>query len=217
MTNPLYQSKLSDVKLKYIAEYLSGKAVLDVGAGHCYYGQWLLDHDENLNITAIDWLEQEPIPGIKVLQMDLEEPIGLPSEKFNTIFAFDIIEHITHEAQFVQELFRLCTPGGYLLGSVPHDNDGFLPAYNLTFNHRSDLTHKRYYIPQTLEKVLKDSGFEVICIDQQGGVSPQVIAEFFPSMVQFGVKKMVGLLRRIGLINTKRLSSDLLFVARKKI
>lgn len=207
-------NKLSDVKVHYIKNNLKGDTILDVGAGYCYYSEWLAKTNPNLKVVSIDHLKLISVPGVEFICSDLEELIPLPSKSFNTIMAFDIIEHITNEAQLVSELYRLCNDNGVLIGSVPHDDDKFLPAYNLTFYHRSDLTHKRYYVPSTLQKTLETAGFTVTTIDLKGGVSPQVIAEFFPSNMHYIIKKGVGLLRRLRIVNPG-LSSDLFFIARK--
>lgn len=213
--------KLSDVKLDYITTYIhhSSQNLLDVGAGKCYYSSWLAEHYPTNTIVALDHLDPAMIikqTTFTYHQVDLEDLIPLADSLFDTICAFDIIEHIAHEQSFLSELFRVCKPGGVIIGSVPHDDDKFLPAYNLTFNHRSDLTHKRYYTPDTLKTSLSQAGFEKIIVDKQGGASPHVIAEFFPKKLQPGIKKCIGLLRRLGIINTKILASDLFFVAYKK-
>lgn len=210
--------KLSDVKLDYIKKYLHQETILDVGSGRCYYGDWIAEKFPESHIVALDHLNLDSnqlSPQITYHQVDLEQAITLPEKTFSTILAFDIIEHITQEKQFVSDLFRLCKPGGILIGSVPHDDDKFLPAYNLTFNHRSDLTHKRYYTVESLQATLTHAGFANITIDKHGGASPQVIAEFFPCKIQPIIKKCIGLLRRVGMINTKILASDLFFVAYK--
>lgn len=212
--------KLSDVKLNYLKKYLQEEDILDVGAGRCYYSDWIAQHYPTAHIVALDHipLNADQLPEqVSYRITDLENPIDLQAQTFNVILAFDIIEHISHEKQLVFDLFRLCKPGGILIGSVPHDNDKFLPAYNLTFNHRRDMTHKRYYVPETLRKTLSDAGFTNITIELQGGASPQVIAEFFPHTLQTFVKKCIGLLRKIGIINTKILASDLFFVAHKTL
>lgn len=207
-------SKLSNVKVQYITTYLTGKKILDVGAGYCYYSDWLVSTWPDLEVLSIDKLDLTG-NGFRFMSADLEQPLQLQDNQFSTIFAFDIIEHIENEASFVKELFRVAAPGGMILGSVPHDDDQFLPAYNLTFNHRSDLTHKRYYVPESIQETLLSAGFHVIVINKEGGVSPQVIAEFFPTMTRTLIKRCVGLLRRIGVVNSKRLASDLFFVAYK--
>lgn len=206
---------LSEVKLSYIAKYLSGSEILDVGAGKGHYCKWLSDKKDLKKIVAIDHEPFQSPEGFEFICTDLEDPLSFDDETFSTIFAFDIIEHIKNVDLLINELYRVCKKDGILIGSVPHDDDKFLPAYNLTFYHRSDLTHKRYYIEKTLQTALETSGFKIECIEKQGGVSPHVIAEFFPSQMKFLVKKTIGLLRRVGIVNGSALASDLFFVARK--
>jgi SAM-dependent methyltransferase len=215
MKKDIQINKLSDVKVRYITDNLSGSHVLDLGAGYAYYSEWLATTTPNLTIVAIDQLELPGSKGFQFIQANLEAAIPCDDQSFNTILAFDIIEHINQEHALVKELYRICKPGGIIIGSVPHDDDKFLPRYNLTFYHRSDITHKRYYTPETLAQTLKNAGFIDIEINLEGGISPQVFAEFFSPKLRFIVKKMIGLLRRTHIINDGNLSSDLFFVARK--
>ena len=211
------ESKLSKVKLQYIENNLHGENLLDTGSGYCYYSEWLSEKYPNLKITSVDKLSLINHKGIKFLCLDLENPIPLEDNIFDTIIAFDIIEHLNNAKLFVKELYRICQPNGILIGSVPSSNDKFLPAYNLTFRNRKDLDHKQYFQPSSLENLLKDGGFSVTAIDLQGIVSPHVFAEFFPYRMQFFVKKTISLLHLLRIINYKKLSSDLFFVAKKLI
>lgn len=216
MKQKVLSEHLSDVKCSYITSFLHGSTVLDVGAGDGHYLSWLAQKNKHISLAAIDHKEIKPSNDFVYYQADLEKPIELPDASFSTIFAFDSIEHIAHEKQLLENIFRICKPGGILIGSVPHDEDLFLPDYNLTFYHRSDITHKRYYTKVTLHAALKNAGFEDITIDFKGGINPQVIAEFFPRGTRFLIKKIIGTLRRIGIINTNLLASDLFFTAQKQ-
>lgn len=209
-------NQCSDVKCAYITTFLRGLEILDVGSGQGHYLSWIAQHHKNMKLLAIDQKEPPSCQDFIYQKADLEEPIKLQDNSFSTIFAFDIIEHITNEQQLANQLFRICKPGGILIGSVPHDRDLFLPNYNLTFYHRSDVTHKRYYTKDGLSSLLEKAGFHSINIDGKGGVNPQVIAEFFPKGTQFLIKKIIGGLRRSGIINTNLLTSDLFFTAQKQ-
>ena len=207
---------VSEVKLGYIKDFLQGNSVLDVGAGVGHYSQWLALQDPTLNITAIDLLDTVDAQGFTYKKMDLEKPLAFNDAEFSTVLAFDVIEHIADVRLLLNELFRVSAPHATLIGSVPHDKDEFLPEYNLTFKHRSDVTHKRYYTQDSLQNALEDAGFCKVQVVALGGVSPHVIAEFFPAIVRTPLKKIIGLLRRVGIINAQRLHSDLFFVASKK-
>ncbi len=211
-------NNLSDIKLSYIKNFLQGQSILDVGSGQCFYSQWILQQNPNLNITAVDYIDLEQNPShIGYLKLNLESTFPFQDQSFDTIIAFDVIEHIQNETQLINELNRICKNGGVVIGSVPHDNDKFLPYYNLTFYHRSDLTHKRYYLPETIYSKLSAAGFDIKKVELNGGINPQVIAEFFPKHTRFLIKKIIGILRRVGLINIEILKSDLFFVAKKAI
>ncbi|MFH1254483.1 MAG: class I SAM-dependent methyltransferase [bacterium] len=211
-------NNLSDVKLSYLKNFLQGQSILDVGSGKCFYSQWLQQQNPNLNITAVDCIDLESIPyHIGYLKLDLESTFPFRDQSFDTIIAFDVIEHIENETQLINELNRVCKKDGVIIGSVPHDNDKFLPNYNLTFYHRSDLTHKRYYLPEMLYSKLCPAGFNIKTVELHGGINPQVIAEFFPKPTRFLIKKIIGIFRRIGFINIEILKSDLFFVAKKVI
>ncbi len=210
-------SNLSDVKLAYLKNYLKGQSILDLGAGHCYYSSWLAERDPNLKITAVDRINiNQPLAkNIEYFNINLEEVLPLKDESFDFIIAFDIIEHVENENQLLAELKRVCKRDGLIVGSVPHDDDKFLPAYNLTFYHRTDLTHKRYYKLEHIESRLRNLSLKVETVELHGGVNLQVVAEFFPRGMRFLIKKIMGLFRRIGLVNSQILKSDLFFVARK--
>ncbi|MFA6527144.1 MAG: methyltransferase domain-containing protein [Candidatus Babeliales bacterium] len=216
MKQKALNNQLSAVKCAHIKSCLKGSAVLDVGAGDGHYLAWLAAENPTLALVAIDHKEPPNAPTFTYHQADLEKPIDFPDHSFSTILAFDILEHITHEQQLIAHIFRICRTGGIIIGSVPHDNDAFLPDYNLTFYHRSDLTHKRYYTKETLHALLERAGFHTITINGKGGVNPHVIAEFFPRGTRYIIKKIIGGLRRIGIINTNLLTSDLFFIAQKQ-
>lgn len=208
-------TKLSPVKTTLISEHVHGNSVLDVGAGFCHYTHWLLEQKPHLAITAIDHLEVAA-QGFTYLKLDLEQGnLPFADSTFDTILAFDIIEHLHSGHALLKELYRVCKPGGVIIGSVPHDEDKFLKDYNLTFYHRSDVTHKRYYLKDSLKKVLVEAGFVVDSINAQGIVSPQVITEFVVPWLKKPTRMLIGALRRLRLIRTDVLQSDLFFVAYK--
>ena len=215
MNNSQIKNKLSDIKMNLIQNHLCGHDIIDIGSGRGYYSQWLAEINQNLRIIAIDHLALPNPQGFEFIQIDLEQPMPFAHNSFDTLLAFDIIEHITHEKQLIGELNRICRPHGIFIGSVPHDDDGFLPTYNVTFYHRTDLTHKRYYTISSLRSVLEQDNFVIDYISAQGIVSPTIFAEFFAPCMRPFIKKCIGALRRMRIINAHRLSSDIFFVAHK--
>lgn len=210
-------SPFSPVKLSLLSRFLRTHGrVLDVGCGKLHYARWIRENFPSVTIVALDLLQQESEERIFYRQVDLEAGVEEGAESFESVVVFDVIEHIAHEGFFIADLQRVLKPGGVLVGSVPHDVDGFLPAYNLTFFHRSDVTHKRYYTIESLSDRLEKAGFVQIQIFSKGGISPHVMAEFFPVWSRWLVKKMVSIGLKLGLLTDGNLPSDLFFVAYKK-
>ncbi|MFA5306224.1 MAG: class I SAM-dependent methyltransferase [Candidatus Babeliales bacterium] len=215
MNNSQIEKKLSDIKMNLVQRHLYGNDIIDIGSGRGYYSQWLSEINSDLHIVAVDHCALQDPQGFVFVQTDLEQPMPFADNSFDTLLAFDIIEHIAHEKQIIRELNRICRPQGILIGSAPHDDDGFLPAYNVTFHHRTDLTHKRYYTRSSLRTVLEQENFIVDYLTAQGIVPPAIFAEFFAPSMRPLIKKCIGALRRLHIINADRLSSDIFFVAHK--
>jgi len=207
---------ISKEKINYPKLFLKNSSILDLGAGQGLYSRWFVKNYPKINLIALD--KFIPVDGVgerfEFVQYDLENGIPFSNNFFDTIIAFDVIEHVFNEELLWWEIYRVCKPGGVIIGSVPHD-DGFLPRYNITFYHRSDLTHKRYYLKQDLIKKAEDVGFKVIRIEGKGGVPPHVFSEFFLPFLKPVVFKFIGLLRCLRMVASVRLMSDLFFVFQK--
>jgi SAM-dependent methyltransferase len=206
---------LSDIKCKYIKKYLTGSSIIDIGAGDGRYLSWLKKENSGLELTAIDKLKSLSNQDFTYYHIDLEHSLPSNLGEYSTILIFDVIEHVDREKGLLNDIFNICAPGGIVIGSVPHDEDKFLPDYNLTFYHRSDITHKRYYTEQSLREMLVNAGFSDITIGFEGGVNPQVIAEFFPPCLQYLIRRLIGLFRMLRIVKLDCLHSDLFFSAKK--
>jgi SAM-dependent methyltransferase len=96
--------------------------VLEIG---CHTGEWIIDrvrNIENPDIYGID-LYQKHINlsrklGIKAIIADAEKKLPFKSNFFDIISANQIIEHLVNIDEFIQELYRVLKPGGYVVLST---------------------------------------------------------------------------------------------------
>jgi SAM-dependent methyltransferase len=58
--------------------------------------------------------------GINVTYGDLNEKLTFENELFDVIFASHVIEHLSNTDTFVQEVYRVIKPGGYLVIATPN-------------------------------------------------------------------------------------------------
>jgi 2-polyprenyl-3-methyl-5-hydroxy-6-metoxy-1,4-benzoquinol methylase len=188
-TKMWWQHIASPIKLRYLQKFALGKTALDLGTGAGHYAHALIAQ------------------GFSVIGLDLEPRLNLPyptiqarlnaiplNESFDTVLAFDILEHEADEAAALAEIRRITKKR--LLLSVPNADDSLLTPYNLTYKHHIDKTHQREYEINELRQKLTQAGFHIIAIHKEGRVSPAVLSEFVS----------IGFLRRLTRVLLKGLA-----------
>ena len=76
-----------------------------------------------------------------------ELPFG--NNSFNLVCAFDVIEHVQDDHLAVQEMMRVCKPGGLIAVTVP--------AYMFLWSHHDDINHHiRRYSPHELSNLFRN-------------------------------------------------------------
>lgn len=115
-------------RYNYAANYVSGKDVLDLGCGKGSGSYLLLDHgtkrlwcidDYFKNIYVAQQRDKNGM--IKFLCMDANF-MGLHNNSFDIVVAFEVIEHLEDDKNFLQEIKRILKTQGILLLSTPNKN-----------------------------------------------------------------------------------------------
>lgn len=107
----------------------------------------------NSEFTVIN-LDPDTLPDVLA---DLEQPLALSSERFDTVLAINILEHIYNYRQFLAESYRVLKPGGNIIIGVPF----LMPV------HPSPHDYWRF-TDSALRGMLRDSGFRDIDIAPLG-------------------------------------------------
>ncbi|MBN1484052.1 MAG: class I SAM-dependent methyltransferase [Chloroflexia bacterium] len=111
--------------LHYLGISSGPASLLDVG---CRDGFFLRGQPARLRV-GLD-LDPQPLPGslLPLVRADaLQAPLRPAS--FETIFSFDVIEHIPDDRRFLQALVELLAPGGTLWLSTPCADFRIWPAF----------------------------------------------------------------------------------------
>lgn len=83
------------------------------------------------------------------------ETMPFCDRSFDLVLALDIFEHVDRDDVLLDELWRICRPGGHLLITVP--------AYpRLWSEHDEALNHKRRYTRRSFRGLIEPSGFEIV-------------------------------------------------------
>jgi len=105
---------------------ISKKCCLDIGCGDGVFANLMAKRFENSEVYGCDYsLEplkkvQEQEKEIHVLQCNLEEGIPFKSNKFDLVYAAEILEHLYNPDFLLEEIHRVLNETGYLLLSTPN-------------------------------------------------------------------------------------------------
>jgi SAM-dependent methyltransferase len=144
--------------LKQVAVNMKGH-ILDIGCGKMPYKNYLLDHSNITNYTGLDIdnaLKYDP--DIKADIIWDGQKIPIQNMYYDSAMATEVLEHCPEPEVVLKEIFRVLKPDGIFFFTVP-----FL--WNL-----HEVPHDEYrYTPFSLERLLRNSGFNSIEIYAMGG------------------------------------------------
>jgi SAM-dependent methyltransferase len=119
--NPIHQRLL---KAYIAAKPLVNGKLLEVGCGEGRGVEVLLKHvDSYLGIDKIQEVINslsEKYPNATFQQAVIPPFSELPSNNFDTVVSFQVIEHIENDRLFLEEIYRVLKPGGKAIISTPN-------------------------------------------------------------------------------------------------
>lgn len=104
------------------AEMVSG-SVLEIGTGAGYGIEVIAPRAEHFLTIDKTIPAPELLAGkdnVKFRQMNIPPLEGIPSESFDCVISFQVIEHIGRDRAAIEEMHRVLRPGGKLIISTPN-------------------------------------------------------------------------------------------------
>lgn len=154
---------------KIIPQFFTGKLV-DLGCAsvpfYGYYNKYISD------VVCVDWAESFHESKYLDIVQDLNLPLQLDDNQFDTALLSDVLEHIREPQKLLNEVFRVLKPGGKLILNVPF----------MYWLHEDPYDFYRY-TKYGLGFLLKNSGFEVVIFEECGG-APEVMADIFAKHIK---------------------------------
>jgi SAM-dependent methyltransferase len=129
--------------------------VLDAGSGRGAWRSLILQSAETYE--SIDMAPRHD--HVPTWIGDLCTMNQVPDGRYDAAVCHQVLEHVRHPAQAIEQLSRVLKPGGTLILSVPH------------LSRRHELPHDYYRFTQEgLAVLLRDAGLEIDDISAYGGV-----------------------------------------------
>ncbi len=125
--SPLKQRKYSEM-VRALGE-TEGRRILEIGSDNGVFsylfrqrgGQWKsADLDERSVQAMRDLVESD------VYRIADGQPLPFETDEFDTVIIVDIIEHLHHDADFMDEIYRVLKAGGLLIVNAPTIKTGSL-------------------------------------------------------------------------------------------
>ena len=139
--------------------------LLDIGAGTGIIMKVLKKFGKvcgmELSLEAIRFLKRRNLD--LIVRSDANDALPFRNEAFTVITCLDVLEHLDKDVDLIQEIFRVCMPGGYVLLTVPAFQ-AFWSAHDKVLHHRRRYTKARLLaiLRQTNFRVLKLSYYNVL-------------------------------------------------------
>jgi SAM-dependent methyltransferase len=168
-----------------------GRRVLDLG---CRYGALTKAYVDGNDVVGMD-IDGEALAeaaklGIETLHGDVTEQLPVGDESFDVVVCGELLEHLQFPGRTLAEARRALRPGGVLVGSVPN-------AYR--FRNRlvflfgrppeTDPTHLHMFSPDTVRRLLADTGFEQVQLRYVSGRFVPLGARLFANLLLFRAQK----------------------------
>jgi 2-polyprenyl-3-methyl-5-hydroxy-6-metoxy-1,4-benzoquinol methylase len=153
-------------RFKKYGNLAQGKSVLDFGCGNGGFLELLKGEEGRIGVD----LDLEAVTQIRESGIECHSSIStLPDEKFDIIFMFHVIEHLSNPEEMLVNLFEHITDGGRIVIETPNADDALLSIYKCKafadFTYWSP--HIYLYNENTLTKMIQNAGCDVIDMAQE--------------------------------------------------
>ena len=110
-----------------------------------------------------------PVPDLEFRLAAIDEPLALPDNSFELVWAGEVIEHVADTARWLSEVRRVLVPGGRLLITTPSHGRLRVAVGGIErFSHPLG-DHLHLYTRRSLHELLADFGFGEIEIRLAAG------------------------------------------------
>jgi 2-polyprenyl-3-methyl-5-hydroxy-6-metoxy-1,4-benzoquinol methylase len=146
------------------------KRVLEIGCGEGRFSAALTGVEESWGIEPSAAAEVAKTHLTRVLRATFDEAENtLPLQYFDLIICNDVIEHMPDHAKFMSCITKYIVPGGLIMGSIPNVRfyvNMFEYMFRRDWRYRDygilDRTHLAFFTRKSLDRLLKQCGFEVL-------------------------------------------------------
>lgn len=196
--DPIRILKVSQFLRSYFSK-VGGLMVLECGVARGGLAEML--QKEGAHCFGVDINPRVGIHGVEIAQADLNNGFPRFNQKFDVIFAGEVMEHLFDDNKFIRAAKELLAPGGLLILTVPNlvfSVNRVRMFFGKTPFFAYEPYHYHMYTARTLRELIQDEGLRVIKMASSHvffstrrnklGRIFEILGDYFPS---FGAHLMV--------------------------
>ena len=173
--------------LDVIAHYVPTGRLLDIGCGA---GTFLtIARERGYQVMGqevtpffIDFCRNQH--GLDILAGEVKD-LGLPSESFDVITLFDVIEHVLEPNELIEQSFHLLKPGGILMVGTHDIGNWMARCYGVHWRHLLPIGHLTYFTHQTLRRLMRQHGFKILKMGGGSTIDVSLVKEVRNYLIEF--------------------------------
>lgn len=156
--HPVSRVMKSEVFISYFKLIDKRSTVLDYGSGDGPYKIMLKQYFDEY--VSADYHATNVYHSVRPdIFIDEEQRVNVEGESFSCVVISEVLEHLYKPHDALQEIRRVLTPNGYVIGTVPF----------FMWEHEKPYDFHRYtYFG--LKRMFEDNGFEIIKLDYVGDI-----------------------------------------------
>lgn len=116
ISSRLIADLMADGYFACISKYACGD-LLDLGCG--FVPLYSMYRDQTKSQTCMDWQNTFHKNEFLDKECDLNKPLDIESEKYDTVILSDVLEHIKEPEALIREIYRITKPNGIFILGVP--------------------------------------------------------------------------------------------------
>ena len=168
----------------------SNSKILEIGASHGFFLNEVKKHGftpygVELSKKACD--NAKKYFAINIENVDfLQSSFINKKEYFDAVVLLDVLEHITNQNEILNEINTVLKRKGMLVLTLPNIDSWEFKVCGRYWEWLSPPAHLFYYSPDTIKKMLKKHGFEIIHLETyHGDTAGNILFHMYLSLKQF--------------------------------
>lgn len=156
--------------------------ILDLGCGNGAVTNWLAE--QGYEVVGVDpsttgiRQARAAYPDVHYIQASAYAPLPDRLGTFSIVVSLEVIEHLYDPVQYASTVFDLLAPAGTAILSTPYHGwckNVLIAGLGRFDEHVEPLRvhgHIKFWSPETLTRLLEDTGFEVRDVEYAGRIRP---------------------------------------------